>query len=293
MHRPSFRISILCLCLTALGAVAADWRARLANAADLCQAGDHEGAIAAYTALAETRDAPAEQFDALSAAARCARLHLRDEARAFALCDLLEDEVWRLGCRAVIHQWAGSPDPVLEDLGDVDLLGWPDALAATAFRVRGQAHYRKGHAQEAVDDFVHAYQFSGGREKWGTLKQLGDTFRHLMDDEILAEACYRQAMTHGGMGWGGLQARVSLGDLLLEQQRYDDALRVYSARPDGSWRTPMFLGAARAHQGAGDTEAALAVLDALREWPHVSAAQRAEAETIHATLTGEDGTAID
>lgn len=293
MHRPTFRISILCLCLMALVAPAADWRTRLADAADLCRDGDHEGAITAYTTVAQTREAPADRFAALSAAARCARLHMRDETRAFALCDLLEDETWRLGCRAVVHQWTASADRVLEDLGDVDLLAWPDQLAATAFRVRGRAHYRKSNAQAAIDDFVHGYQFSGGREKWGTLKQLGDTFRHLMDDEILAEACYRKAMQSGGMGWGALQARVSLGDLLIEQQRYDDALRVFAVRPDGSWRTPMFLGAARAHLGAGDTEAALAVLDELRDWPHVSAAQRAEAEAIHATLAGEDGAAID
>ncbi len=281
----SLRIGIFfCLCLAAPGTGAANGRERLDAAADLCRAGDHEAALAAYTALAQDLEAPSERFDAISAAARCARLHLRSEARAFALCDLLEEGAWRLGCRAVLHQWSGSPDRVLQDLDGVDFLTWPDRLAGTAFTVRGLAHYHKRNAREAVDDFVHAYQFCSGSEKWGALQKLGDTFLHLMDDEILAEACYRQALQHGGMGWGGLQARVSLGNLLLRQERFDDALRVFDAHPDGSWRAPMLLGAARAHLGAGDAQAARAALDALRDWPHVSAAQRQEAEALRTRL---------
>lgn len=276
-------LTALCLASTA---AADDFRARLGDAAELCAEGRHEEAVAAHTALAEARDDLDEQFDALSAAARCARLHLRSEARALELCDLFEDETYRLGCRAVVYQWASSAERVIEDLGDADMLLWPEGLAATGFMVRAQAHYRLGNGQEAVDDFVRAYQFSTGRPKWGALQRLGDTFRHLMDDEILAEACYRKALSSGGMAWSGLQARVSLGDMLIEQERYDDALRVFDVRPDGSWRVRMLLGTARVHQATGARDEAVAALEDALQTPGIQASQREEAENMLEELKG-------
>lgn len=278
MPKPSC-IILLALCLASV-ATADDFRDRLDKADELRDKGRYEEAVAAYVALAETRDDLDEQFEAISAAARCARLQLRSEVRALELCDLFEDDTYRLGCRAVVYQWASSPEPVLEDLGGVDMLLWPERLAATGFMVRGQAHYRQGHGQQAVDDFVRAYQFSQGRPKWGALQRLGDTFRHLMDDEILAEACYRKAISSGGMAWSGLQARESLGDMLIEQERFDDALRVFDVRPDGGWRVRMLLGTARVHRATGARDEAVAALEEALATPGISASQREDAEKM-------------
>lgn len=257
-----------------------DFGERLRDASELCQGGKHEEAIAAYITIADSQPDQARQFDALSAAARCARLHIRSEARALEICDRLEDDQWRLACRAVIYQWATSPPQVLEDLGDVDMTEWPDALAATGFMVRGQAHYRENNADQAVNDFVRAYQFSTGRDKWAALHRLGNTFLNLKDDEILAEACFRHAMTNGGFAASGLQARVSLGNLLIQQQRFDDAVAVFNARPDGTWRTEMLIGTARAHIAASQHEKARKILTELHSWPHVSNPQRQQIEEI-------------
>ncbi len=280
---------LIILLLLPLGTLAADndFRNRLNDCHELCQAGNHEEAVAAYVELADSQTAIEEKFNALSAAARCARLHLRSEARALELCDRLDEETWRLACRAVIYQWATNPAQVLEDLGEVDITTWPDALAATGFMVRANAHYRQENGQQAVDDYVRAYQFSSGREKWGALQRLGDTFNHLLDDEILAEACYRHAMNNGGFAWSGLQARVSLGNLLIRQGRFDDALAVFSASPDGTWRTSMLLGTARTHLAANNREAARQTLDEIRAWPHASAAQKQETQSLLEAL-GED-----
>jgi len=277
---------LLALILTGVAAAQDDFGDRMAAISDLCRAGDHEAAVAAWAALAETREDMDEKFNALSQAARCARLHLHSEKRALELCDLLEDETYRLGCRAVAYQWMTSPAKVLEDLGEADMLLWPEKLAATGFMVRAQAHYREGHGQKAVDDFVRAYQFSSGQPKWAAIQRLGDTFRNLMDDEILAEACYRKAMAVGGMGWPGLQARVNLGNMLIDQKRYDAALQVFSVRPQGSWRVRMLLGAARAHRAADANDKAVTALEEALQNPSIQPAQKKQAEDMLTEIKG-------
>lgn len=271
-------------CLFATIAVADDFGDRLRDASDLCKNGDHEESVAAYIALADSQTDDARQFEALSAAAQCARLHIRSEVRALEICDRLEDEQWRLACRAVVYQWMTSPPRVLEDLGDVDMTQWPDALAATGFMVRGQAHYSENNADQAVDDFVRAYQFSTGRSKWAALQRLGNTFLNLKDDEILAEACFRHAMNNGGFAASGLQARVSLGNLLIQQNRFDDALKIFSVRPDGTWRTQMLIGTAQAQIAANNLQEAQKTLEELRSWPHVSGLQSKQIAEIANTL---------
>src|SRR5690606_38579359 len=102
------------------------------------------------------------------------------------------------------------------------------------------------------------------------LVRLGDTFLNLRDDEILVEACYRNAMLNGGFGASGLQGRANLGNLLIRQGRTDDALKVFEVRPGGTWRTEMLIGTARAQIAANDLEAARQTLAELQQWPDVN-----------------------
>jgi hypothetical protein len=73
------------------------------------------------------------------------------------------------------------------------------------------------------------------------------TFWHRLDDEILAEACYRKCMAVSGLAWPGLQSRVNLGALLLAQKRHDAALQVLTGAPGatGTWRAALLIGAGR------------------------------------------------
>lgn len=275
-------MALILLALLPCGLQASDFASRIDAAADLCREGRHEEAVAAYTALAKASPEVEQRYEAMSAAARCARLHLSSEARALELCDGIGDPLYAKACRAVVYQWASSPARVIEDLGDEDLTRWPEELAATGFMVRGQAHYRLENGKQAVDDFVRAYQFSRGREKWAALQRLGDTFWHRLDDEILAEACYRKCMSVSGLAWPGLQARVNLGALLLAQERHDAALQVLTGAPGatGTWRAALLIGTAGVHAATGERNAARAALNEAIGTPGIHASQKEQAKTL-------------
>jgi tetratricopeptide (TPR) repeat protein len=262
--------------------VASDFASRMDSADALCREGRHEEAVAAYVALAKASREVVQRYDAISAAARCARLHLGSEARALELCDAVADPLYTKACRAVVYQWATSPARVIDDLGEEDLTRWPEELAANAFMVRGQAHYRLENGKQAVDDFVRAYQFSQGQEKWAALQRLGDTFWHRLDDEILAEACYRKCMAVSGLGWPGLQSRVNLGALLLAQERHDAAMQVLTGAPGatGTWRAALLIGAAQVHAATGQADAARSALNEAVQTPGIHASQKEQARTL-------------
>ena len=70
------------LVLMAAGTAWADFEADLRAAGALCQEKKHEEAIAAYLKLGQGRSDPEERYQAICAAAVCARLHLGSETRA-------------------------------------------------------------------------------------------------------------------------------------------------------------------------------------------------------------------
>lgn len=272
------------LFLSELGAT--DFASRMDAAHDLCRNDRHEEAIAVYTALARSSSDVQRRYEAISAAARCARLHLSSEPRALELCEEIGDPLYAKGCRAVVYQWATSPAQVIEDLGEEDFIRWPEELAAIGFMVRGQAHYHLKNGQQAVDDLVRAYQFSRGREKWAALQRLGDTFWHCLDDEILAEACYRKCIAAAGLAWPGLQARVNLGSLLLSQERHDAALQVLTGAPEatGTHRAALLLGAAEVHVATGQQPAARSALKKALQTQGIHASQKQQAEKLLAEI---------
>lgn len=272
--------TLLTIGLAAFAAGETDFSGEMKRAADLSKKGKNEEAVAAYVALAEKQTELPKKFEALSEAAKCARLKLRSEKRALEICDTFNDETYRLGCRAVVYQWASSPKKVLEDLGDVDMLQWPENLAATGYMVRGQAHFREKHGEQARDDFVRAYQLNKGRPKWSAIQRLGDTFRDYLDDEILAEACYRKAMKSGGFGWSGLQARVNLADLLTKQKRCDEALELLDVKQSGSWGATMLIGAAKAHLAKKEPEKAKEALQKALKLKGTHPHQQKQAENM-------------
>ncbi len=269
---------------------ASDFALRMDAVDDLCREGQHEQAVAAYLALAKASPDVEQRYEAVCAAARCARLHLGSEARALELCGEIGDPLYAKACRAVVYQWATSPARVIEDLGEEDLTRWPEELAATGFMVRGQAHYRLENGKQAVDDFVRAYQFSRGGQKWAALQWLGDTFWHRLDDEILAEACYRKCMAVSGLAWPGLQSRVHLGSLLLKQERHDAALQVLTGAPGatGTWRAALLIGTARVHAATGERDAARAALNEAIGTPGIHALQKEQAETLLTKIDDND-----
>jgi len=280
------RIGLLAMLLLVPGPVRADFEAELRAAEALCRNKQHEAAIQAYLRLGQQCADIDERFQAVRAAAVCARLHLGSEARALAVCDQPAVEPYRKACRVAIYEWATAPEKVVAEFGKEDFSAWPESLAAMGYAVRGQAYFRVKNGPAAAQDFVRAFQCSKSFAKWAALGRLGDTFWRLLDDELLAEACYRKCMTDFKGGWPGLQARINLGDLLCTQQRYDAALQCLAGAPEvgGYWKVALQLSTARVHLAAGQQAEARAVLRQTLAIAGLSAGQKAECEQLLAKL---------
>ena len=274
------------LVMLAAGAAMADFEGDLRDAGALCTAKKHEEAVQAYLKLGESRSDPEERFQAISAAAVCTRLHLGGEARALELCQRIKAEPYVKACRATVYQWATSPQRVLAEFRDEDFSVWPESLAAIGYKVRATAYYNLKNGKEAARDYLKTFQFAKSYSKWSALQRLGDTYWHLLDDELLAEACYRKCMSDFGGGWPGLQARVELGNLLLSQQRYDAALQCLNGAPTtgGVWKGSLLIGAAKVHIAAGHKSEAIATLKQALATAGLHASQTTECEKLLAGL---------
>jgi tetratricopeptide (TPR) repeat protein len=282
----AMRICLWIVAATAAVPALADFEADLRAAGSLCQEKKHEAAIAAYVRLARGCSDPLERCQAASAAAVCARVHLGSEARALDLCREARDEPYVKACRATVYQWAVSPARVVAELRDEDISAWPESLAAIGYAVRGQAYFNVKDGPAAARDFVRAFQFARSFAKWSALQRLGDTYWKLLDDDLLAEACYRKCMSDFGGGWPGLQARVNLGELLLAQGRHDAAIQCLSGAPNlgGYWKAALLMGTAKVHIAAGHKPEAIAALKESLAIAGLHAAQKKECERLLATL---------
>jgi len=260
----------------------AEFEAGMSDASSLCKAGNHAEAVAAWLRLGESRSDVDERYRAFAEAAECVRLHQGNEAKALDLCLRIGAEPYSKAARARIYQWASSPKPVLAELGDEDFSAWPEPLAALGCAVRGAAHFRLENGPEAARDYLRAFQLAKSYNKWAAFGRLGDTCWKLLDDQVLAEACYRKCMSDFGGGWPGLQARVNLGELLCEQQRFDEALACYAGSPvkSGTWGVSMLIGTAKVHLAAGRKPRAVTALKQALDTVGIVAHQKTECESL-------------
>ena len=118
------------------------------------------------------------------------------------------------------------------------------------------------------------------------IERFRNKYWKLLDDELLAEACYRKCISDFGGGWPGLQARVNLGELLLSQARHDAALQCLTGAPGvgGSWKAALLIGAAKVHIAAGHKPEAIAALKQALDTAGLHASQKKECESLLAGL---------
>ncbi len=272
-----------------VGMARADFANDLNVAAAFCKAGQHEEAIQAYLALADNGTDADQRFEVVRTAAACARLHTPGgEARALTLCDQAGPDFYAKACRASVYEWMVSPSNVVADLGAEDIAAWPEALAALGFDVRARAYFSLKNGLAAADDFLKTFQFGTRTVKWAALQRLGDTYWKLLDDELLAEVCYRKCMAAYGGGWPGLQARVNLGELLVAQERYDAALQALTVPSTigGYWKTALLIGTANAQTAAGNPADAIKALEEALATPGLYNSQKQTCERLLAELKG-------
>ena len=218
----------------------------------LCKEKKHEEAVQAYVNLGESCSDPEERYEAISAAAVCTRLHLSNEAKALDLAGKIKAEPYAKACRAVVYQWHSSSSNVVVEFGNENFIQWPEDLASIGYTVRRNAYFTMKMGKEAACNYLKAFQCSKSYDKWSAMQRLGDTYWKLLDDELIAEACYRKCVSDFSGGWPGLQARVNLANMLLSQRRYDAALKCLSGdKHGGYWQAALLYMEAKVYAAMG------------------------------------------
>lgn len=266
----------------------ADYDAELQAAAALCKEGKHAEAIQAWINLGDSSADLHEQYTAICKAAECARLHAGGEPRALEMAAYLKTEPYGKACRAFVYQWSGAFSNIVAEFEDEDMTAWPEDLAATGYKVRGGAHFSLKNGPQAARDFLKAFQCSKSYDKWTAMRMLGQTYWKLLDDPLIAEACFRKCVSDFGGGHPGLQARVDVADLLLEQKKYEDALKCLQAPADrpgsGYWLGALLYAEAKVYAAMGKKAEAINALETLRNTHGINQYQQKDCEKMLATL---------
>ncbi|MDD4869593.1 MAG: tetratricopeptide repeat protein [Kiritimatiellae bacterium] len=265
------------------GLALADFDADMRVAGTLCKDKKHEEAIQAYVRLGEGCSEPEQRFKAYRDAAVCTQQHLGNVPRALKLAGQINVEPYVKACRVTVYQW--SPSNVVAEVGKENLTEWPEDLAAIGFAIRATAYYNLKNGTEAARDFLRAFQFAKSYDKWAALLHLGDTYWKLLDDERLAEACYRKCVADFGGGWPGLQARVNLADLLLSQKRYDAALQCLKGdKHGGYWQVALLYMEAKVCAEKGKKMEAITSLEAALKTVGINQYQQKDCEKMLSEL---------
>jgi len=265
----------------AAGIVMADFDSDMLAAKALHNDKKYEEAIQAWINIGESRSDPEERFEAIRKAAECARLKCGGEAKALEIADRIQIEPYAKACRAVVYQWAISSSNVVVEFGNENFIQWPEALAAIGYKVRGNAYFTMKMGKEAAYDYLKAFQCSKSRAKWSAMQRLGDTYWKLLDDELIAEACYRKCVSDYGGASPGLQARVNLAKMLLSQKRYDDALKCISGiKIGGPWQPALLYIEAKVYAEMGKKPEAINSLDAALKTVGINQYQKKDCEKM-------------
>jgi tetratricopeptide (TPR) repeat protein len=164
--------------------------------------------------------------------------------------------------RQLSPQW---PALVAEFQGE-DIATWPPeaaALAGEAFQRRGEAYMRLKDGGKAEADLKMALKLSPRNALfWHTL---ADNYRDNLKDVAQALKAYDHAfdLTGPAQYWLPLAATVSAANILRDQGKYDEALKVMGRYKDlgavvPTWRIKMLRAYAHIHAGQGKEEEALA-----------------------------------
>jgi tetratricopeptide (TPR) repeat protein len=274
--------------LAAAGLVMADFDSEMLAAAALCKDNKHAEAIQAWINLGDSCPEPEKQYQAVSKAAECARFHGTGEPQALEICVYLKTEPYGKACRAFVYQWASSASNVMDEFQSVDFSEWPEDLAAIGYKIRANAYFNLKNGGGAAHDYLKAFQCSKSYDKWSAFCKLGDTYWKLLDDQLLAEACYRKCVSDFGGGWPGLTARVNLATLLLSQKRYDAALQCLQAAADrpgaGYWLVALLYMEAKVYADMDNKNQAIATLQTALKTVGIIQSQQKDCEKMLSEL---------
>jgi tetratricopeptide (TPR) repeat protein len=220
MHKPILGLLIV---LFSSVSVLADYVAERKVATELVRTGKQEEATAAFRRMAGTAKSDFQKSDALEQAVLCLiGLKRYDQAMETAQQIPLapESKTCQMRVLAATRKWQELANRFEQEAIDT----WPEGVDAEAFFLRGQAHYVVKNAEKAEADLKKAAEYlTEDNNKGLALNALGDTYQHLLKDDVRAIEAYRRVYQTRNIA-KQTQAAISIASILRRQNRLDDAL---------------------------------------------------------------------
>ncbi len=233
------------------------------KAEKLWRTGKRKEALAAYVAMAGSKDATDfQKSDALEQAASCAR-RLRDYTRAGELAEQIPIEAVAKTVRMENLLAQRKYAALIEQFGDENLGKWPFwQIGAGAF-ARGRAYLLTKAGKRAEADLQTALAYtSDRRRRISILTLMGvNRERNLKDDNAALEA-YRQNFESKKRIGAADEFRALLGaaGILTRQGKFDEALatlnRANIEKLKGYWRNAILLSRGNTLAAAGRSDEA-------------------------------------
>ena len=195
-----------------------------------------------------------------------------------------EAKAYLKGVRSMISD---DPDAAIEALSDAARLGSPEAIET--YLALGELFKREGDLTRAIRlhrNMLHRPGLAAGRRA-EVERELADDYRRagMLDD---AAQAYRTLASAGDA-----VAAAGLRDVLVDQKRFDEAVRVHRERcaVDPRLLAHLLAARSRAERESGDGEAISRAREAVRADPSCADAQLALAEAEGAAGDGEGAAA--
>lgn len=261
-----YRVLLLIL-LTAVTVQANDYVEARSEAGRLHNAFKYEEALSAFAQLAEGDYSDFQLSDALYHAAECARILRRyEEAAAFADRIPMESMAKSAGMQNLEAQ--RQYQAIIDQYGSEDLMSWPVFPRLWALVARGRAYYQIGQGEAAEQDLKPAAVLL----RYDTAKPAADVYnlmalnraRNLDDPEGALQAWGHviALARQGSQGSTHLTGCLQAADLLIELERYDEALEIVEilqpGQRTGVWNGYALLAKIKVLVAAGRMEEALA-----------------------------------
>lgn len=153
---------------------------------------------------------------------------------------------------------------LIEQFGNHDFINWPPIKAAEALQLRGQVYSFTKDGKHAETDLLAAKKLTPTRPEIPLL--LAENYVNNLNDETMAIAAYREALTLSGtntQGWQPLTATVGLARLYTDQVKLDAALEVLKPYGDlsqlpASWRIRLLRAYGHIYAAQGKEQESLA-----------------------------------
>ena len=215
---------MLAVALCCCGNARADYVDDRKAAMGLVNAGKHAEALAAFTKMAGGAKSALQKSDALEqAVASAMAMKKHDEAMGLARQIPLPhvSKTCQMRVLSATRQWT----QLVEKFGSENIGAWPEGLDAEAFALRGAAYYAVKDGAKAAADLTQAAGYlTEDNSKGLALNALGDTYQHLLKDDVRALDAYHRVYTTHNI-YKHCQAAMAAAGMFCHQGKPDEALK--------------------------------------------------------------------